>query len=91
MATLYSVGAEQNTDETLRDKMRAAKRQDGSMVYTTATGVSLLIFYVFAMQCMSTMAVVKRETRSWKYPLIQFAYMFLLAYAGAFISYRLLV
>lgn len=91
MATLYSVGAEQNTDETLRDKMRAAKRQDCSMVYTTATGVSLLIFYVFAMQCMSTMAVVKRETRSWKYPLIQFAYMFLLAYAGAFISYRLLV
>ncbi len=91
MATIYSVGADSEDESTLRDKMRAAKRDDGSPVYTAATGVSLLIFYVFAMQCMSTMVIVRRETSSWKYPLIQFAYMFVLAYVGAFIAYRLLL
>jgi ferrous iron transport protein B len=89
MATLYSVGNADNTDLTLREKMRLARRADGSPVYTVATGLSLLIFYVFAMQCMSTLAVVKRETRSWKYPLIQFTYMFLLAYVSAFIVFQL--
>ena len=81
MATLYSVGenAESNSS-TLRQKMAAAVRPDGSKVYNLATGLSLLIFYVLAMQCMSTMAVVKRETRSWKWPLIQLAYMTGLAY-----------
>jgi ferrous iron transport protein B len=89
MATLYSVGNADNTDLTLREKMRLARRADGTPVYTVATGLSLLIFYVFAMQCMSTLAVVKRETRSWKYPLIQFTYMFLLAYVSAFIVFQL--
>ncbi|MBS1588029.1 MAG: ferrous iron transport protein B [Bacteroidetes bacterium] len=89
MATLYSVG-ENNSDLTLREKMRAAHRMDGKPVYTLATGVSLLVFYVFAMQCMSTMVIVKRETRSWKYPLLQFSYMFMLAYVGAWIAYTLL-
>ncbi|MBS1782430.1 MAG: ferrous iron transport protein B [Bacteroidetes bacterium] len=89
MATLYSVG-ENNSDLTLREKMRAARRMDGKPVYTLATGVSLLIFYVFAMQCMSTMVIVKRETRSWKYPVLQFSYMFMLAYIGAWIAYTLL-
>jgi ferrous iron transport protein B len=88
MATLYSVGDDEDTDKTLREKMRDAKRMDGTPVYTLATGLSLLIFYVFAMQCMSTMAIVKRETRSWKYPLIQFLYMFVLAYVGALIIYQ---
>ncbi len=88
MATLYSVGSDETSD-TIREKMRAAKRPDGSPVYTLATGLSLLIFYVFAMQCMSTLAIVKRETRSWKYPAIQFAYMFVMAYASAFITFQL--
>ena len=88
MATLYSVGDDQDMDKTLREKMRDAKRIDGTPVYTLATGLSLLIFYVFAMQCMSTMAVVKRETRGWKYPIIQFLYMFVLAYVGALIVYQ---
>ncbi len=88
MATLYSVG-EADTELTLREKMRDAKRDDGTAVYTLATGLSLLVFYVFAMQCMSTLVIVKRETRSWKYPLIQFVYMFGLAYAGAFIVFRI--
>jgi ferrous iron transport protein B len=90
MATLYSLGDEHDTDITLREKMRFARRDDGTLVYTLATGVSLLIFYVFAMQCMSTLAVVKRETKTWKYPIIQFVYMFVLAYGSAFIAYSLL-
>jgi len=91
MATLYSVGenADENS-ETLRNKMNAAKRADGSPVYTTATGYSLLIFYLLAMQCMSTLAVVKRETGSWKWPIIQLIYMTGLAYLLSFIAYQVL-
>ena len=91
MATLYSVGnnADENS-ETLRNKMSAAKRADGTPVYTTATGYSLLIFYLLAMQCMSTLAVVKRETGSWKWPIIQLIYMTGLAYLLSFIAYQLL-
>jgi ferrous iron transport protein B len=91
MATLYSVGenADENS-ETLRNKMNAAKRADGGPVYTTATGYSLLIFYLLAMQCMSTLAVVKRETGSWKWPIIQLIYMTGLAYLLSFIAYQLL-
>ncbi len=89
MATLYSVGDADTNTKTLTDKMRDARREDGSPVYTLATGLSLLIFYAFAMQCMSTLAIVKRETRSWKYPAIQFAYMAALAYLGALVVYQL--
>lgn len=89
MATLYSVGAS-DTEEPLRNKLRAARWPDGRPVYTLASGISLLIFYVFAMQCMSTMAIVKRETRSWKWPAVQFVYMLGLAWLGAFIAYELL-
>lgn len=89
MATLYSVGGSNADTKTLTEKMRDAKRDDGTPVYTLATGLSLLIFYAFAMQCMSTLAIVKRETRSWKYPIIQFAYMGALAYIGAWVMYVL--
>ncbi len=90
MATLYSVGDDSDENSnTLRKKMGAAKRPDGSKVYTLATGVSLLIFYVLAMQCMSTLAIVKRETRSWKWPIIQLLYMTGLAYLMSFIAYQL--
>ena len=88
MATLYSVGDASASKQTLQDKMRDAKREDGTPVYTLAAGLSLLIFYVFAMQCMSTLAIVRRETNSWKYPLIQFAYMSGIAYLSAlFVSH----
>jgi ferrous iron transport protein B len=70
--------------------MKAAKRKDGSPVYSLATGLSLMIFYLFAMQCMSTIAVVKRETRSWKWPIIQLLYMTGLAYAMSLLVYQLL-
>lgn len=81
MATLYSVG--EGADEhstTLRDKMQAAVRSDGSPVYTLATGISLMVFYVLAMQCMSTLAVVRKETGSWRWPILQFVYMTFIAY-----------
>jgi ferrous iron transport protein B len=88
MATLYSVGDAEAGKSTLHEKMRDARREDGTPVYTLAAGLSLLIFYVFAMQCMSTLAIVKRETRSWKYPAIQFVYMFGIAYLSALIVYQ---
>ncbi|MGK2863744.1 MAG: ferrous iron transport protein B [Chitinophagaceae bacterium] len=89
MATLYSVGDDKNKGP-LRQKMKAAVRQDGSPVYSLATGVSLMLFYVFAMQCMSTLAIVKRETRTWKWPIIQLIYMTGLAYIISLIAYQLL-
>ncbi len=89
MATLYSVGDKENS-LLLRDKMKTATNSDGTKVYNLASGISLMIFYVFAMQCMSTLAVVKRETRSWKWPIIQLIYMTALAYIMSFIAYQLL-
>jgi len=86
MATLYSVG-EDNENTSLRQKMHAAVRPDGSQVYTLATGISLMVFYVLAMQCMSTLAVVKRETKTWKWPLIQLFYMTFLAYIMSWLAY----
>lgn len=90
MATLYSVGedADENS-ETLRNKMQSAKRVDGSPVYTKATGFSLLVFYLLAMQCMSTLAIVKKETGSWKWPVIQLVYMTVIAYVLSFLAYQL--
>jgi ferrous iron transport protein B len=90
MATLYSVGDQDDNDLRLRDKMKAAKKEDGTPVYTLASGVSLMIFYVFAMQCMSTLAVVKRETKTWKWPIIQLIYMTGLAYIMSLIVYQVL-
>ncbi|MEI9943837.1 MAG: ferrous iron transport protein B [Chitinophagaceae bacterium] len=89
MATLYSVGDETN-EEPLKEKMRTAVRADGTHVYSLATGVSLMLFYLFAMQCMSTLAIVKRETRSWKWPIIQLIYMTGLAYVFSLAAYQLL-
>jgi ferrous iron transport protein B len=90
MATLYSVDSDGADEQTLRQKMHAAVKSDGTKVYTLATGVSLMIFYLLAMQCMSTLAIVKRETRSWKWPIIQLVYMTGLAYILSLIAYQLL-
>ena len=87
MATLYSV--EEDDDTSLREKLQSATYSDGSKVYTLATGLSLMVFYVLAMQCMSTLAVVKRETRSWKWPVIQLVYMTVLAYVLSWGTYVL--
>lgn len=86
MATLYSV--EETDDTSLRQKMEAARHPDGRKVYTLPAALSLMIFYVLAMQCMSTLAVVKRETRTWKWPVIQFIYMTGLAYLMSLLVYQ---
>jgi ferrous iron transport protein B len=88
MATLYSIGSD--ADEfSIRDQMAKERNPlTGELVYNTATSVSLLIFYVFAMMCMGTMAVVKRETGSWKWPIFQFVFMTGLAYLSSFIVYN---
>jgi ferrous iron transport protein B len=87
MATLYSV--EETEDSLLREKMKSATHADGSPVYTLAAGLSLMVFYVLAMQCMSTLAVVKRETKSWRWPLFQLLYMTILAYLMSWSIYQL--
>ena len=90
MATIYSVGSTDD-EATIREKM-AAEKDPVTMkpTYDMPTSLSLLIFYVFAMQCMSTLAVTKRETKGWKWPAIQFTYMGLMAYFGSLIVYQLL-
>jgi ferrous iron transport protein B len=90
MATLYSVG-EDEEGLRLRDKMRAATWPGGAPLFTLAAGLSLMVFYVFAMQCMSTLAITKRETRTWKWPIIQFVYMTGIAYIMSFIVYQIAI
>ncbi|TSJ46369.1 ferrous iron transport protein B [Fluviicola chungangensis] len=89
LATIYSVHEADDNPKQLIDKLKAQKRTDGTPTYTLASGLSLLVFYVFAMQCMATLAVVKRETKSWKWPIIQVGYMGVLAYFGAYITFNL--
>lgn len=91
MATIYSVGEDFEEDESLIQRMRAEQNpRTGQAVYTLASGISLMLFYAFAMQCMSTIAIVYRETKSWKWPLIQMVFMTALAYIAAFIAYQFL-
>ncbi|RZL44698.1 MAG: ferrous iron transporter B, partial [Pedobacter sp.] len=91
MATIYSVdGGDEDTD-TIRERMLSSvNSRTGLPVYTFATGISLMLFYAFAMQCMSTVAIVYRETKSWKWPVIQLVYMTAMAYFAALIAYQLL-
>ncbi|MGY6647672.1 ferrous iron transport protein B [Wenyingzhuangia sp. IMCC45574] len=90
LATIYSIGSED--ESTIKDRMKKEVYQDSKLpVYSFATGVSILLFYAFAMQCMSTIAIVKRETNGWKWPLIQMFVMSGLAYVTAFIAYQTLV
>lgn len=89
MATLYSAGGT-NSNLSIREKMSAAiNPETGKKEYTAAVGFSLMIFYAFAMQCMSTLAVVYRETKSIKWPILQFLYMGGLAWLGSFLVYTL--
>ena len=92
MSTIYSMGGEVDDENaTIKNRMRAEINPlTGKPMYDAALGFSLLIFYAFAMQCMSTLATTYRETKSWKYPLIQFGYMTALAYLSAFAVYQLL-
>ena len=90
MSTIYSVGSD-DENQRLRDKLKSEKDKNGKIFFTTAVGVSLMIFYAFAMQCMSTVAVVYRETKGWKWPLIQLIYLTILAYFSSLLAYNLLI
>jgi ferrous iron transport protein B len=90
LATIYSIGSDD--ESTIAERIKTETHPStGKAVYTVATSVSLLIFYVFAMQCMSTLAIVKKETNSWKWPTAQFIYMTILAYLSAWVAHTTLI
>ncbi|MFC3881695.1 ferrous iron transport protein B [Algoriphagus namhaensis] len=90
IATIYSIEGDVEDDLTIREKLAQQTYPDtGEKVYTRATAFSLMVFYVFAMQCMSTLAVVYRETKGWKWPIIQTVYMTSLAYLLALVTYQI--
>ncbi|MES2798689.1 MAG: ferrous iron transporter B [Bacteroidota bacterium] len=89
LATIYAV---QDTDvdhHRLVDRLKAEEKADGTPVFSFAVGLSLMVYYVFAMQCMTTLVVVRQETKSWRIPIVQLLYMGVLAYLGAFIVFQL--
>ena len=88
LATIFSVGSE-NVD-TIKEKMSYQRKRNGQLLFNLPTGVSLMVFYAFALQCMSTIAIVKKETNSWKWPAIQFTFMTFIAYISALIVYQTL-
>ncbi|MBE0543937.1 MAG: ferrous iron transport protein B [Verrucomicrobia bacterium] len=91
MSTVYNVGEFDDSDtglKTLEQTLQEQQHPDGTSVYTALTAVTLMVFYVFAMQCVSTVAVVRRETNSWKWPFFQWLYMGVLAWGLAFITYH---
>lgn len=91
MATIYSIGSDAEDETTIKSRLQAELNPEtGQPMFTPALAFSLLMFYAFAMQCMSTLAVVYRETKSWKWPALQFVYLTGLAYVSAFLVYNLL-
>lgn len=89
LSIIYNVGKDANEEsETLIGAVREAKRPDGSLVWTPLTALSLMVFFVLAMQCMSTVAIVRRETNSWRWPIFMVGYMTALAYIGAFVTFQ---
>ncbi|MDG1842341.1 MAG: ferrous iron transporter B [Crocinitomicaceae bacterium] len=91
LATIYAIDDVEENEKKLFDKLKSEKRKDGSSVFSLATGLSLMIFYAFSMQCMSTLAVVKRETGSWKWPILQVVVFGFMAYLSSFIIYNLFI
>lgn len=91
LATIYSVESDDEDTSTIKQKMASeVNAVTGGKRFNFPTGISLLLFYAFAMQCMATLAIVKRETKSWKWPMIQLVGMGLLAYVSALLSYQIL-
>ena len=88
LATIYSV--ENDVEDTIKNKMASEVRANGEPLFNLASGISLMLFYAFAMQCMSTLAIVKKETNSWKWPTIQLFGMTILAYVVALSTYQFL-
>ena len=88
LATIYSVG--NDSEETIKKRMAAETKANGKALFDLPTGVSLMLFYAFALQCMSTLAIVKKETNGWKWPMIQLFSMTLIAYLSALAFYQIL-
>jgi len=90
LAIVYGVGADaaDENPDSLVEAVRASKRSDGSPVFTTATSISLLVFYVLAMQCLPTQVITRRETGTWKWAIFQLAYMSVLAYTASLVVYQ---
>ncbi len=89
LGIVYSVGDDATEESTtLISAIRNAKRADGSKVWTPLTALSLMVFFVLAMQCMSTLAIVRRETNSWGWVIFMFSYMTALAYLASFLTYQ---
>lgn len=88
LATIYSVGSEEEIP--IKNRMMQEKRANGQPVFDFATGISLMLFYAFAMQCMSTLAIVKKETNSWRWPVLQLGFMTFIAYLSALSAYQIL-
>lgn len=91
LATIYSVGSDDEENTTIKQRMsEEVNERTGEKLFNLPVGMSLLIFYAFAMQCVSTLAIVKRETNSWKWPMIQLFGMGLIAYVASFITFTVL-
>ena len=88
MGQIYNIEDAKEDNEDLRTQMRDERRADGTPVFTPLVCLSIMVFYVLAMQCISTVAIVRRETNSWRWPLFQIAYMTVLAWVGAFVVYQ---
>ena len=90
LGTIYAVGDERdNLEGALRQRLQSATRPDGSRVYTTPMAAGLLVFYVFCLQCAATLAVMRRETNSWRWPVFAWVYMTGLGYLSALLVYQL--
>ena len=89
LATIYSVGSEE--EGTIKNRMAAELKPNGKALFDLPTGLSLMVFYAFALQCMSTLAIVKKETNGWKWPMIQLFSMTAIAYLFALTLYQALV
>ncbi len=88
LGVVYGVGGGDDDTAPLRQRIKSETRPDGSAVYSALTGLSLMVFFALACQCMSTLAVVKRETKSWRWPAFLFVYMTALAYAASLLVYQ---
>jgi ferrous iron transport protein B len=88
LGIVFSVGDSDETSVALRDQLREAKLPNGKKAYNGLVAVSIMVFFVLACQCMATLAVIKRETNSWRWPLFVFAYMTVLAWIGSFVVYQ---
>lgn len=86
LATIYNVG--DSSEVTIKNRMSAETYSDGTPVFNLASGLSLMVFYAFAMQCMSTLAIVRKETNSWRWPAVQLVVMTLIAYLGALVTFQ---